>query len=448
MKAIRLNKSIPDYLNSVKQCYYSTQVNPAYPYTSELYKKNYIKYPVQSRSAICHDYVYHGNERLPSLEERLKDYKDPSKELINDIGKSSYFLKLTELKNEINQKIKQNKLDKTLEKEAKDLKLEVPIDEIENQTKLFKYFKDVVQVANHYNINQDLFEKSFFRPSLDLNVQYADTNSNVYVGNKIEANKTVGKPIVSWADVLQSNKDSNAFHSLAFINLDGNFQNNDEEMLLWFVGNVQNNDINSGQELMEYIQPFPMRGTGFHRCAFVLYEHKSKIEFDLNQKTSDSSFQKRCFSAKKFFNKHASSLTPVGLSFFQTQWDLSVRDVFHNNLMMKEPVYEFDHGPRFIPKFEKFPRGQAFNWYLQEYHDRKDINEYVMKDYLKAVSPFEADLAPAKYPILDVKTIKPRWLKYEIENRRQRKQEWNLVPFEYSHEMKKKRNLIENLPYQ
>ena len=71
-----------------------------------------------------------------------------------------------------------------------------------------------------------------------------------------------------------------------------------------------------------------------------------------------------------------------------------------------------------------------------------------MKDYLKAVSPFEADLAPAKYPILDVKTIKPRWLKYEIENRRQRKQEWNLVPFEYSHEMKKKRNLIENLPYQ
>ena len=72
MKAIRLNKSIPDYLNSVKQCYYSTQVNPAYPYTSELYKKNYIKYPVQSRSAICHDYVYHGNERLPSLEERLK----------------------------------------------------------------------------------------------------------------------------------------------------------------------------------------------------------------------------------------------------------------------------------------------------------------------------------------------------------------------------------------
>ncbi len=29
---------------------------------------------------------------------------------------------------------------------------------------------------------------------------------------------------------------------------------------------------------------------------------------------------------------------------------------------MKEPVYEFDFGPRFIPKFEKYPIDQIFNW--------------------------------------------------------------------------------------
>jgi hypothetical protein len=44
----------------------------AFPYTNELYKKNYIKYPVQSRQAICHDEIYANNERLPTLEERLK----------------------------------------------------------------------------------------------------------------------------------------------------------------------------------------------------------------------------------------------------------------------------------------------------------------------------------------------------------------------------------------
>jgi len=29
---------------------------------------------------------------------------------------------------------------------------------------------------------------------------------------------------------------------------------------------------------------------------------------------------------------------------------------------IEEPVYEFDFGPRFIPKFEKYPKGQVFNW--------------------------------------------------------------------------------------
>ncbi len=31
-------------------------------------------------------------------------------------------------------------------------------------------------------------------------------------------------------------------------------------------------------------------------------------------------------------------------------------------LDMKEPVYEFDQGPRFVPQFEKYPKEQVFNW--------------------------------------------------------------------------------------
>lgn len=29
---------------------------------------------------------------------------------------------------------------------------------------------------------------------------------------------------------------------------------------------------------------------------------------------------------------------------------------------MEEPIYEFDFGARFVPQFEKYPRGQVFNW--------------------------------------------------------------------------------------
>ena len=101
--------------------YYSTHLKPEYPYTSELYHKNYIKYPVQSRSAICHDYVYHGDERLKTLDERLEEFKDPKDDLLKDIGKSAYYSKLSELKNEIDSVIRSNKANKDMEKKARDL---------------------------------------------------------------------------------------------------------------------------------------------------------------------------------------------------------------------------------------------------------------------------------------------------------------------------------------
>lgn len=59
------------YLNQIVARTYTTEL---YPYTSDLYKKNFIKYTVQSRQAIMHDYVYSGDERLPTLAERLKGY--------------------------------------------------------------------------------------------------------------------------------------------------------------------------------------------------------------------------------------------------------------------------------------------------------------------------------------------------------------------------------------
>ena len=52
--------------------YYTTQ---AFPYVDELYRKNYMKYPTQSKLAVTHDYIFSEEERLPSLAERLKGMK-------------------------------------------------------------------------------------------------------------------------------------------------------------------------------------------------------------------------------------------------------------------------------------------------------------------------------------------------------------------------------------
>jgi hypothetical protein len=92
------------------------------PYTSELYRKNYIKYPVQSKQAVTHDYVYHGKERLPSYEERMKEFQDPFDEIQKDIGYVVFHPRLKEIKNQLLQKIQQNKANKDLQLNAKELK--------------------------------------------------------------------------------------------------------------------------------------------------------------------------------------------------------------------------------------------------------------------------------------------------------------------------------------
>ena len=92
----------------------------------------------------------------------------------------------------------------------------------------------------------------------------------------------------------------------------------------------------SGQELAHYIQPFPMRGTGWHRCAFVLFEHLKPLDFEFPESRSDQQLQikDRHFNCKQFFSKFEAHMKPVGLSFFQTEWDLSVKDFFHKTLSL------------------------------------------------------------------------------------------------------------------
>jgi hypothetical protein len=83
-----------------------------------------------------------------------------------------------------------------------------------------------------------------------------------------------------------------------------------------------------------------------------------------------------------------------------------------------------------------------------DYMDKKEINENVMKEYLKEISPFEAYPEPEKYPLIDIGRVKPRWYKYEMIYNRSRKQQYSIVPFKYSSPHRKVNNFIKNLPYQ
>ena len=102
---------------------------------------------------------------------------------------------------------------------------------------------------------------------------------------------------------------------------------------IYFRGNITNRDTNSGNELMRYVQPFPMRGTGWHRCVYLLFEHQKPLDFNITSTETDKVlFKEREFKTEHFYSTYKNELTPVGLCFLQTQWDLTVRDFFHNQL--------------------------------------------------------------------------------------------------------------------
>lgn len=54
-------------------------------------------------------------------------------------------------------------------------------------------------------------------------------------------------------------------------------------------------------------------------------------------------------------------LTPAGLAFYQTDWDNTLTDFFHQKLSMSEPVYEYDFPSPYIKPQKWFPLKEPFN---------------------------------------------------------------------------------------
>ena len=43
---------------------------------------------------------------------------------------------------------------------------------------------------------------------------------------------------------------------------------------LYSRGNIPGNQIDKGETLCSYLPTFPAKGTGWHRCVFMLYKHQ------------------------------------------------------------------------------------------------------------------------------------------------------------------------------
>ncbi|XP_063235721.1 large ribosomal subunit protein mL38 [Bacillus rossius redtenbacheri] len=314
---------------------------------------------------------------------------------------------------------KQRKQERTLEKLSRTQKLSVPLDKVKEEWSKSLAPYQIKTAAEHYGVFEHLFGDAYFYPQVMLDVLYKQKEEDLYMkvhrGNVIKPSEATAAPDVSYT------ADPATLWTLVLTNPDGHFSSDDSEYVHWFVGNIPGSDVSKGDVVWDYLQPFPPRGTGFHRFVFVLYKQEKRMDYSsLKKEQPCVNLSERTFRTQDFYRERQDDITPAGLAFFQSDWDRSLTDFYHNTLNMKEPVFEYDFPPPYIRPQVLFPLRQPFNLYMDKYRDEKQIAKEFLLRKLKNVHPFRKPDPPLKYPNavpLDNSKV-PSWLRTEIKKAR------------------------------
>jgi len=336
-----------------------------------------------------------------SLQERLDELyaEDDVRGEKIDIGFKQDSSELNE-KGKIADWRRSTRANRTLEKAAREGTLEVDLSVVREQwVESGSVFEDVYNAAELYGVYDDMYQHAFFKPCVMLEIKYKFKNFMVPVhrGNVIKPSEAASPPEI----IFKSSKSS--LWCLVLTGLDSNM-NGEGEVLHWFVGNIKGNDVAGGQTICNYLQPFPPFGTGYHRFAFVLYRQEEEIDFSDHTVQDDESISldQRNFSSYDFYSKYQEKLTPAGLAFFQSDYEASLRNFFHDNLAMKEPRYEYEFPDWYVRPWNNFFHTNlkdGFDEFLDRHRDPKDLEKEVLECKLAHTNPFTGDTeAYVKYP--------------------------------------------------
>jgi hypothetical protein len=125
--------------------------------------------------------------------------------------------------------------------------------------------------------------------------------------------------------------DEQNYYTLGLINLDSHF-GEESNVCHWLITNIHNkNKVTNSETIIKYLPVYGIRGFGYHRFVFVLYQHNKPLSLE---KINDFDLHKRKFDAFKFMTSQESvcKITPIGLSWFQSTWDYSSQKVFYQYL--------------------------------------------------------------------------------------------------------------------
>nr|XP_014099961.2 39S ribosomal protein L38, mitochondrial [Bactrocera oleae] len=364
-----------------------------------------------------------------SLEQRLQEENGKDPELTARVNIGFPHLKSSrseQLKQRLAH-LKAQRSSEEVEKLARANKLLIDLDEVDREYRVTNGQYDLRVIADHYGIFEDLFGLAYFVPRVALNIQYSLDGGNVncvYNGNVIKPAEAANAPEVSFdctIDPITGKKyTEDSFWTLVATNPDAHFTDSTSEYVHWFISNIPNGDVKKGEVLVEYLPPFPPKGVGYQRMVFVLYKQNGKLDFSKYKLSQNemNNLEKRTFKTLDFYGEQQDHITPAGLAFFQSDWDSSITNFYHNLLNIKEPVFEYDFPKPYIADQKFFPLKQAFNLYLDRYRDPKELNQEFLERKLATTHPFEGPEKPLRFPNAHPIRGVPSWLKTEIRKRR------------------------------
>lgn len=189
-------------------------------------------------------------------------------------------------------------------------------------------------MARHHHIYEHVFEPSGEGEAMEtkrlmsasaaknLNVSYGPdlATDNVHRGNILAAAQTSEPPRLNFS------VGNGELYTVLMVSPDGLRGNGSEVLAHWVLTNVKDSaDLASASCAAEYLPAIPLKGTGYHRYAFVLLQQHMSSELDLG---SASSLTDRFVCVPTLMSEHRMKLR--GLSFFQSTWDKSVDGNWEN----------------------------------------------------------------------------------------------------------------------
>jgi len=204
--------------------------------------------------------------------------------------------------------------DPVLEELSRKRKLNISVDEVEEDWRREFGLAEINKLATFYAIDRDLFNGETFAMQTWLDVSFNDT-LKIHRGNILHAGQLTTPP----TQITYTPPQPDHLTTLIVTNLDSHPVDATKEILHWMVCNIPDGDVTRGDTTMAYLPPVPWKGSGHHRHVFALYSHSEPI--------SVAHGDAGTLSGRTFSSWDCTSslgLTPVGLSWCQVVWDSSV----------------------------------------------------------------------------------------------------------------------------